>query len=177
MKKILLLTTLINLPFLFFSQGFDIGFSTVTSPVKLEGNYHINKLFVVGAFYGIGIKQIPHHFGASFKYQLNRTSSKGYAGINFGLSHASSYTIEYTDILGLNPTTYKTKPAETKFCGSAVFGWEKFVPSGKVSFYQEIHFGYMPNLLRYSFGLINNDDPKKHYWWGYQVGMRIHFGN
>jgi len=182
MKKLVFSFLLSTTSLCSFSQGFDIGFSTVTSPLKVEGNYHINKLFDVGVFYGIGMKQIPHYFGTSFKYQtsraLNRSESKsaGYVGVNIGMSYAPSYTLEYSDILNFGPPTYVTKPAQTKFCGTAVFGYEKFVSNGKVSFYQEIHLGYMPNLLGYAFGLIRSEDPKKHYWWGYQVGMRIHFG-
>jgi hypothetical protein len=188
MKNIISASFLFSILFS-FAQGFDVGFSTSGSPFKLEANYHLNKLFDVGAFYGFGIKKIgfPQYYGASFKYQtsraLNKSNSKnaGYVGVNLGMSHAPSYSIETYDLF-TGVSTYEPRPAQMKFCGSAVFATEQFAAKGKLSWFEELHLGYMPSYLGYALkGLFqavqgNDSDPKKHYWWAFQVGMRIHFG-
>jgi hypothetical protein len=169
------------------AQSVNVGFSTLAHLAKFEANYSLNKKIDVGAFYGLGLKSLaPHYFGATGKYQFpTSNTSKGtlgaYVGGSMGLAVSPSYEVLVID--GWN-SYYETVKAEKKFCGSIFLGSEEYVGrKERLSSFQELHLGYMPNYLSYAmkglFGALKGEgdvDPSKYSWWAFQVGFRIHIG-
>lgn len=169
------------------SQGLNIGFSTGSTLLKLESNYSIGDKIEVGAFYGLGIKSLsPHYIGATGKYQFPKSKTTkgdigGYVGASAGFMYSPSYEVFVID--GFN-SYYETVKAEKKFGGSLFFGYDQYMGrKGRVSSFEEIHLGYMPNVLSYAlkglFGALKGEgdiNPSKYAWWGFTLGIRVRLG-
>jgi hypothetical protein len=162
-------------------QSVNVGFSGLSHIAKFEANYSLNKKIDVGAFYGLGIRSLsPHYIGATGKYQFMRlprfNNSKvkdgAYVGSSMGLAFSPSYEAEVFDY-GF-PVNITVK-AEKKFCGSVFLGFEQYIRW--ISTFEELHLGYMPNIMSLAFKALKDESfPSKYSWWAYQMGIRFNIG-
>jgi hypothetical protein len=154
-------------------EGLSLGFGTGSSLLKFEGNYGISEKFILGGFYSLGISSYtPHYFGATGRFQFEKSKMR-----NGSLGAYVGGSMGYMILTGYDK--------ERSIGGSVFIGTERFLGrKERVSTFQELHGGYMPNVLAHALkGLFTalkgegDSDPSRNAYWGFSFGLRFYIGS